>query len=120
MNKLYRMMWKIEDGIREVKYAYQRVVRGYDDTLLWDMADYLNKIILPALKDFKKNKHGFPNKMKGKEWNKELDLMIKGFEASAKQKNWGKSPSMNQWYKLETTRLNGMKEFILHYNDLWD
>ena len=36
---------------REIKYAYQRVVRGYDERILWGFDSYLEQII-PAIKEF--------------------------------------------------------------------
>ena len=37
--------------IKEIKYAYQRVVRGYDDRIYWDMGAYFSQFI-PAIKEF--------------------------------------------------------------------
>lgn len=37
--------------INEIKWAYQRVVRGYDDRIFWGFDDYLEQII-PAIKLF--------------------------------------------------------------------
>ena len=37
--------------IREIKWAYQRVVRGYDDRIYWDMGAYFSQFI-PAIKEF--------------------------------------------------------------------
>ncbi len=40
--------------IKEIKYAYQRVVRGYDDRIYWDMGAYFSQFI-PAIKEFCEN-----------------------------------------------------------------
>lgn len=37
--------------LREIRWAYQRVVRGYDDRVYWQFDDYFIQII-PALKNF--------------------------------------------------------------------
>lgn len=37
--------------INKIKWAYQRVVRGYDDRIFWDFEEYLDYIV-PALKLF--------------------------------------------------------------------
>ena len=37
--------------IREIKWAWQRVVRGYDDRIFWEFDSYFNQFI-PAVKDF--------------------------------------------------------------------
>ena len=33
--------------LNEIKYAYQRVVRGYDETLMWDLDTYFEQIVPP-------------------------------------------------------------------------
>jgi len=38
--------------IRRIKNAYQRLTRGYDDTVFWGMDDWARKTILPAVKEF--------------------------------------------------------------------
>lgn len=35
----------------EIKYAYQRVVRGYDDRVFWGFDSYFLQVV-PALKEF--------------------------------------------------------------------
>lgn len=42
---------KIHDLFKSVKYAWQRVVRGYDERIMWGFSDYFNQVI-PALKEF--------------------------------------------------------------------
>lgn len=39
------------ETLREIKWAWQRVVRGYDDRVYWQFDDYFIQII-PALKNF--------------------------------------------------------------------
>lgn len=42
---------KIYGLFKTIKYAYQRVVYGYDERIMWGFSDYFNQII-PALKKF--------------------------------------------------------------------
>lgn len=37
--------------IREIKWAWQRVVKGYDDRVFWDFSDYF-MAVMPALRIF--------------------------------------------------------------------
>ena len=37
--------------IKEIKWAYQRIVRGYDDTIMWGLEEYFNQAI-PAIEKF--------------------------------------------------------------------
>ena len=39
------------DLLREIKWAYQRAVHGYDERIMWGFAGYLNDFI-PPLKEF--------------------------------------------------------------------
>lgn len=38
--------------IKVIKYAWQRAVRGYDDTFMWGMDEYLEYYFIPAIKEF--------------------------------------------------------------------
>jgi hypothetical protein len=40
--------------LREIKYAYQRVVRGYDERIMWEFDSYFSQFI-PPLKKFCEN-----------------------------------------------------------------
>lgn len=90
---LYRLPHNIfHDWPIEVKWAWQRVFTGYDERVVWGPYDYLGKIILTHLKNFRNyNKHGYPiailedgdsedQKMNENRWNKILDDMIDGWE----------------------------------------
>lgn len=41
----------MRDLFREIKYAYQRVVRGYDSRIYWEFDSYFYQF-LPAIKKF--------------------------------------------------------------------
>ena|SRR3990167_20164 len=41
----------IRDIYNEVKWAYQRVKRGYDDTIMWGLEGYFEQAI-PAIENF--------------------------------------------------------------------
>ncbi|PIQ14560.1 MAG: hypothetical protein COW67_13150 [Flavobacteriales bacterium CG18_big_fil_WC_8_21_14_2_50_32_9] len=119
MNKLHNIIWAVEDGIREVKYAYQRVVNGYDERILWDIAEYLNRVLIPVLKKFRENKYGYPNGLTQKAWDKELDIMIKGFEASQRIKDL--NPGTRDSYRNDMKIAEkGLSLFAKRYMNLWD
>ena len=66
--------------IKEIKYAYQRVVRGYDDRIYWDMAAYFSQFI-PAIKEFCEHELGccdkYVNKNRFKVYKETLKLIKK-------------------------------------------
>ena len=41
----------MKDWLRQIKYAYQRVVRGYDERIYWEFDSYFCQFI-PPLKKF--------------------------------------------------------------------
>lgn len=109
----YKLPWwlrwgikmKIDESIQAVKFAYQRVVRGYDDRWRWGLYYESTKQTIEVLKWMREHKHGscyitdtakvlktkpkysVKDKKKyfdlnvHKRHDEALDLMIKGFEA---------------------------------------
>lgn len=47
---MYRIKYKVEDWIREVKFGFQRMFRGYDDTAYWGLNTYLARMLVPIMK----------------------------------------------------------------------
>lgn len=44
----------------EIKAAWQRAIRGYDDSAVWGLDEYLKKFLTRALLDLADNHHGVP------------------------------------------------------------
>ena len=114
---------KIGDYRREVKWAWQRVFRGYDDTAYWGLYNYLTDIALPVLKWYRKNAHGVPGMVcKDKEpmeksverWNKILDKMIYAFQVIKDDENFIEPKEVQK--KVD----EGLKLFAKYYQTLWD
>lgn len=128
------------DFMREIKWAYQRVVRGWDDKVVWSVDFWLDDIMPDILLRLKETKQGIPSscfdgvdwdKNGGctdeeisialTKWNNEIDSMIRGFQAS-KALHDGKydynDPTAR--VKLQETVDIGLKSFVKHYGDLWD
>jgi hypothetical protein len=60
----YANLWKILCYYKdEIKYAYQRVSRGYDDKAAWHIGYYLSKTLPPIIRQLKEVGHGFPVRM---------------------------------------------------------
>ncbi len=91
-----------------IKWAWQRLTRGYDDRLFWAMDSYLDPIILAGLKNLKENGMGYPPGITQKKWNKVLDTMIEGFEIDTfSERNMKK-------------RKKALVLFAFYYDTLWD
>lgn len=130
---------------REIKFFFQRGFRGYDDTIYWDLDDYLGKEIIKHLKHFKNsNRHGISYNLcvdeNGKEisteesekkWNEILDKMILGFEELIKdpidKEPWilyeAKKISKDEWIEKTRSDYKKAKEnaklFIEYFDGLW-
>lgn len=107
---LYRLPHKlVSDWPYEIKWAWQRVFRGYDDRVTWDVSYYLGPMILEALRNFKKSdRMGYPvliwegvegmdqnfNMPEGvpdpniAKWEQILDDMIEGWEFLVNHDEW--------------------------------
>lgn len=100
----------MRDKLRTIKWAWQRVVRGYDDRLYWAMDEYLDPIILAGLRNLRENGHGYPSGLTEKKWNQILDKMMVAFELD--------KYSVNR--KNHIKRKDGMALFAFYYDNLWD
>lgn len=61
----------IKDGLREIKWAWQRVFRGWDDRVTWSIDTYLAEMIPQWMKRLRETKQGTPGLLFGdNNWNK--------------------------------------------------
>jgi len=119
---------------RQIKYAYQRVFNGYDETVTWDISSYLAEMLPKWMKTLKENKHGTPNsafeglpfenedegsysdeswEIAKKRWESVLDEIIVGFETYRD----------DQWLSEEGSRGKfdkAMKLFVENFESFWD
>lgn len=61
----------------ELKYAWQRAWRGYDDSMVFNIDHTFIELYKEIFKTFKENLYFYPATMTEKEWNDTLDKMIK-------------------------------------------
>ena len=85
---------KINDWKFEIKWAWQRVFRGYDDRLTWDLHSYISDYLPKLIREMKKMAHGYPSSHTGKseiknikQWKEILEKIAKGFDAAKKIEN---------------------------------
>ena len=50
----------IRDAVYSVKYALQRLFRGYDDRAWWNMDEYLASVIAKLSRELREKGHGVP------------------------------------------------------------
>lgn len=76
MRKLDLRLWK-----RSIKFLYQRLTRGFDDSITWNLDARLAEHILPRLKRFKGITIAYPPELSSwDEWQVVLDKMIFALE----------------------------------------
>jgi hypothetical protein len=116
----------IREVARELKWAWQRVYRGWDDRVLWSIHDHLIDHLPIWLTWLRDNGAGFPADMTEQQWNEELSRMIAGFEAARKldDLDWmdiqGKDEQAAEQQRLSEVFNNGMKSFTEYFFSLWD
>ena len=125
----------IKGCINEVRWAWQRIFRGWDDRVVWGIDTYLAEMIPQWMRKLKEDKHGFPALMFGdNNWNKFsndhffpgteetavrryeliLDTIIEGFETYAKAERYRRTPEDDR--KID----NAMKFFVEYFPTFWD
>lgn len=82
----YRIKDFIKNLPRNIKWFFQRGIRGYADCDVWDIDYWFLNTIIPMLKQFNKTKHGYPGNITAEEWDKIIDKMIFYFTESDEQK----------------------------------
>ena len=119
----------LNDWRYEVKWAYQRVVRGYDDSAKWSLNGYITDIALPCLVSMRDNMHGCPGYLADgttveegmKKWREILNKMIFSFELMHEEEygNYVNRTS-EEWEEWNKKVKEGLHLFVEHYHSLWD
>lgn len=131
--------WKIFEHIfYEIKYAWQRVFRGWDDRMIWGVDSTLAELIPKLLKQLKEVKHGVPISMfdeddwdeenycykdgstekAEKKWDAVLDEIVEGFVYYNEQKY--EAFSEEEMEELKTKLDCSMDLLKEHFMSLWD
>lgn len=101
--------------IQEIKWAWQRVFRKYDDRLFWSLRDYVDPMIVAHIKNQKENGHGHPTHTTEKKWNKVLDTMLAGLGG---EPEFGVSKKV--WTKYLKNRAKALVLLSYYWDELWD
>lgn len=128
----------IEEGWRQICWAWQRVFRGWDDRVIWAIDFHLATVIPQWLKRLKEINHGIPmifftkddlenlegisdeaSVIAGKKFNDVLESIISGFESYIKMDNIINPREAE--YKLEEENFNsGFELFKKYFSTLAD
>lgn len=106
--RYFDMLW------RRIYWFFQRGYRGFGDNDIWDFDRYLATVISQGLRELKKYYHG------SELTKKELDIIIKGFEANLKMINGNLNPKSKEYLILKLKFHRGMELLEKYFNYLWD
>jgi hypothetical protein len=135
--------WEIAYGIKkEIKWAWQRVFRGWDDRIVWSVDGYLSKMLPIWLTKLKEDMQGTPLtcfeegdwneetckysdeavERASKKWNGILDEMIEGFKAYKQAEDDGTNwkigtPEYDEFLRKYYRAMDLLKN---HFGSLWD
>jgi hypothetical protein len=119
--------WVLIPGLFQyLKWAWQRVFRGWDDRVLWSIHDHLIDNLPVWLIWLRENGAGFPADMTEEQWSNELSKMIAGFQAARKLDDLDymdikdQDERMAEQQRLSITFHDGMKSFTNYFFALWD
>ena len=110
---------KITIDFGEIKWAFQKLFRGYSDIELWGLTDTIYLWLYPRLKAFRRMKrHGHPANITPQEWEKFLKRSQKAIEAYCGDNEYRgfKQPLKFDWKKNDKE----LKEFWERIDELWD
>jgi hypothetical protein len=129
----------IEEIALRIKWAYQRVYRGWDDTAVWSVDIWLSEMMPDILSALLKSKQGTPfmcfdgmepknkdrqeysdeqYKMARLKYEMEILTMIAGFQSA--QKLISDFPQEPERDRLEKIFVAGMNSFHKYFFTLWD
>lgn len=112
---------------RKIRFFYQKVTRGFDNSDLWSLDHTIIEFIYPRLKAFRemntgsvplshdptKINDGIPDALSSEEWNAILDEMLLGFKLVAESDLY---PLLDE-HKIVEKSFNLFHEWFF---DLWD
>ena len=125
---------------RKIKWAYQRVTRGWSDEDSWNINSHIARILPPMLRSIAKNHAGCPVEFwdseklndEGHRWAETLEEIAQGFEAFTAIQNMNyfefvkgeagyKRETNEEQLKLLTAKYErGMLLFSQYYFNFWD
>jgi len=120
----------VKESAHRIKWAWQRVFRGWDDRVVWGIDYYLSKHMPIWLRTLRDKKQGIPASFLGPDndldkaeerWDAALDAMIDGFDAAREIQDLGYSPLHEEVLAtLQDRFARGFQVFKENYFSLWD
>lgn len=106
--------YKLPTLIKELKWGFQRLWRGYDDSFCWSMDYSFISLYRVALKDFRDNLCSYPHEMTMEEWSDILDTMVSLLEVMEHES------VINDYDMQEEAKDEFFKLFSKYFYNLWN
>jgi len=125
MDKMFSWRWAPYRAIRwilriprEIKWFFQRATRGYADSDVWNLDDYILSWLPKALKQLAKDTGGYPLEFKNiEEWEKVLEKISNLLEKGKEKMD---STDEEDIKLLNKEFEEGMDLLKKHFFSLWD
>lgn len=114
---MYRLRRIVRDWKYKIKYAWQRVFRGYDDAQVYNLDNEFIKTYTNILTQFRNNTNSYPHGMEFEEWIGIIDQLIhhlNGMVEDYDRIDYDVENSKLEYHKNEFFAL-----FSKHFYDLW-
>lgn len=108
-----RSLAKKELLLREARFFFQRLSRGWDDRETWNIDVSWAEFILPRLQRYREVTISHPENMSLSEWLDIIDDMIDAFAIFASKDYYDMTPEQSAIID------KGVALFHKHYRDLW-
>jgi hypothetical protein len=99
---------------RAVRFFFQRLFRGWDDSETWSLDATFAKMIVPKLRRFKEVSIAVPMGLTEKEWDAILDKMIASFEFHSSELRYDSGNCLDLWNKHQ----EGLELFAQYFTYL--
>jgi hypothetical protein len=116
----WRIYYTIKDWMYEVKWAYQRVFRGYDDLATWNLESHIAELVNKVTLDMADNSVGYPNGLTEKKWKEILQQISFGFGSYIEMRSGFYLSTDPEYKRLKKEFHKGMVLFAKHFGSLWD
>lgn len=114
LHRLHHMKFSsVRLSKRSLRFLWQQLTRGWDDSETWSLDYSLGKIIAPRLKRFKEVQGGYPSDLTEQEWAKKIDKMIAAFEFAGSEARWNAGPEEYDKHQ------KGIELFAENFFGLW-
>lgn len=117
---LYTPIRWCKDIKYEVRKAYQRITRWFDDSLVWDMRSELPRILSQAFKQLKESHSWYPEKVWEEAWTKILGEIELGFERYNEIGSKWCSATEKETKEARVLLQNSFALMWKYFEDLWD